>query len=121
MTEYTYIAGKLREYRKAAGLTASQVGDALGKSMKTVQAWETGTNQPSADMMVAMCRLYHVPISAFYPPEASKTEHAYISMDPGRDELLGLWDNLDARGREAVLAVARSLSPASGGVSEGVA
>lgn len=124
MSEYTYIAGKLREYRKAAGMTTAQVGERLHKSNKTVQAWETGTNQPSAEMMIAMCKLYDVPISAFYPPDASKTSYAYVSFDKSLDELLALWDNLDARGRDAVLAVARSLSPENGGagaVSERVA
>ena len=36
------LAGKLREFRLRAGLTAKEVGEKIGKSDKTVSVWEHG-------------------------------------------------------------------------------
>lgn len=49
------LAQNLRKYRKLAGLTIYEVGDAVGKSGKTVSAWENGKGQPDADMLVRLC------------------------------------------------------------------
>lgn len=61
------LATKLKEYRTRAGLTINDVGDRIGKSGKTVSAWECGRGQPDADMLLALCELYGVSsISEFY-------------------------------------------------------
>lgn len=61
------LATKLKEFRTQAGLTINEVGDRIGKSGKTVSAWECGRGQPDADMLLALCELYGVSsISEFY-------------------------------------------------------
>lgn len=61
------LATKLKEYRTQAGLTINDVGERIGKSGKTVSAWECGRGQPDADMLLALCELYGVSsISEFY-------------------------------------------------------
>lgn len=55
-----YIAATLKRLREQAHLTVYQVGDALGKSGKTISAWENNHGQPDAEMLMKLCDLYKV-------------------------------------------------------------
>lgn len=44
--------------RKRAGLLQRQVAEALGVSMGTVAMWDTGRNNPRADMLPKIAKLY---------------------------------------------------------------
>ena len=48
-----FSASDIKEIRKNAGLTQALFAKYLGVSLKTVEAWEAGRNQPSG----AACRL----------------------------------------------------------------
>ena len=56
----------LRYYRQAADLSVQQVVDKLQNdyniklSPKTVYGWETNQNQPSADTLLTLCKMYNV-------------------------------------------------------------
>lgn len=41
------LGGRIRIYRERHGLNQTDVGDAIGKTQKTVSAWENGTRTPS--------------------------------------------------------------------------
>lgn len=55
-----YIAKKLKELRQKSGLTADEVGGKIGKSGKTVNAWENNRGQPDADTLIMLCDIYGV-------------------------------------------------------------
>lgn len=55
-----FIAQKLRELRIKSGLTADEVGKKIGKSGKTVNAWEHNHGQPDAEILIALCDIYEV-------------------------------------------------------------
>ena len=55
-----FIAQKLKELRLKSGLTADQVGEKIGKSGKTVNAWENNRGQPDAEILIALCDIYEV-------------------------------------------------------------
>ena len=55
-----FIAQKLRELRIKSGLTADEVGKKIGKSGKTVNAWEHNHVQPDAEILIALCDIYEV-------------------------------------------------------------
>lgn len=97
MTIREYMAKKLHGYRNARGLSVTEVGNALGKSPKTISAWEVGRGQPDADMLMQLCYLYGVSISDFYPDEDM--------TDEARDEiaLLDAYRSLDAEMRQSIL------------------
>lgn len=65
------MARRLRLYRERAGMSGLEVGAAIGKSSKTVYAWESGRTQPDADTLIRLCRLYGVSISDFYTEKDS--------------------------------------------------
>lgn len=70
MRKLSFLAMKLREARKKSGLSAADVGMAVGRSDRTIYAWENGSAEPNAEQMLALCRMYDVDITYFYPPDA---------------------------------------------------
>lgn len=73
-----HMAAKLKEFRKNSGMNVDQVGEHLGKSGKTISAWEVGRGQPDADELIELCKLYKVLISDFFLP---KYEYAVVKFD----------------------------------------
>lgn len=54
------IAMALKRLRQQSGLTADQVGAIIGKSGKTVNAWENNRGQPDAEILMQLCDIYNV-------------------------------------------------------------
>lgn len=99
------IARALKRLRDKSGLTADEVGAMIGKSGKTVNAWENNRGQPDADMLMQLCQIYNVDnILKEFSEETSETstnftdhEKALIlayranpAMQSAVDKLLGL-------------------------------
>lgn len=55
-----HIAEVLKKLRENKGLTANAVGEIIGKSGKTVNAWENNRGQPDAEMLILLCDIYGV-------------------------------------------------------------
>lgn len=55
-----YVAKTLKRLREQSGLTADQVGKLVGKSGKTVNAWENNRGQPDAEILMQLCDIYNV-------------------------------------------------------------
>ena len=93
------LATKLKEFRTRAGLTINDVGDKIGKSGKTVSAWDCGRGQPDADMLLVLCELYGVSsIAEFY----GETQPA-LSLSPDEMQLLAAYRVLNQQGKEYIL------------------
>lgn len=103
------IAKALKRLREQSGLTADQVGELVGKSGKTVNAWENNRGQPDAEILIKLCDIYDVGdiLSEFrddtpkYEISLSDREKAIIiayrthpDMQHAVDTLLGL--NIDS-------------------------
>lgn len=101
-----YIADAIRRLRKESGESVETVGAAVNRSGKTVSAWETGRNVPSADMLIDICRHFKVGIDYFYPPEVTASD-ALLSDER---ELLELYRSLDQNGREMALCALRGMA-----------
>lgn len=98
------LADTLKRYRKAAGLTCNDVEKAIGKSYKTVNAWEHGLGQPDAEMLLRLCELYNVEsISVFFGQPIDRIS------DPNEITLLDLFRQLNSEGQEAVINCANGL------------
>lgn len=98
------IARLLKQYREDAGLTVREVGEAIGKSGKTVSAWENGRGQPDAEMFLKLCEVYHVPsVSQFFgeqPPEPD------LTID--ERELLEDWRHATDAAKQSALMVLKA-------------
>lgn len=49
---------RIRSMRKAAGLSQTDLGKAIGKSFRTIQTWERDESLPNAESIWAMCELF---------------------------------------------------------------
>ena len=54
------LAARLKYFREKAGFTIYEAGEKIGKSGKTISAWENGRGQPDADMLLILCDLYSI-------------------------------------------------------------
>ena len=61
----------LHHYRKRQGLSQIELAEALDVSRQTISKWETGTVRPSAENLLALSRLYGVPVDALLNGEAA--------------------------------------------------
>ena len=112
MTAREYMAIKLKEFRNANHLSVEQVGEYVGKSGKTISAWEVGRGQPDADMLVLICRLYNVDISDFY--FVGSDDEAQV-LTPDEERLVSSYRHLNEHEREIVLNMVEWASQHSSG------
>lgn len=102
------LAGKLREFRTRANLTAKEVGEKLGKSAKTVSGWEHGRGQPDADTLFELCAIYGITnIGEFYSDAPSVS---VPGLTDDEEELIALYRSLNAQTRAMLLATARGFA-----------
>ena len=74
-----YMASQLKAARKKKGLSVDEVGKAVGKSGKTISAWEVGRGQPNGDELLPLCRLLEVSLADLWAPRGS-VEYAVVSL-----------------------------------------
>lgn len=72
------IGERLSEIRKDHGDTQASLAQKLNVSIPTVRAWEQEKSAPGHEMLVDICRLYHV--SADYLLGLSSVDPAYIQQ-----------------------------------------
>jgi len=95
------LAERLKYFREQVGLTIYEVGERLGKSGKTVSAWENGRGQPDADMLLMICDLYKInSIAELYGQSAEFP--APLSADEFR--IVETFRKFNAEGKEKVLS-----------------
>lgn len=104
MEKKTYLAKRLRAARKIAGLSLAEAGDAVGKSSKTISAYEAAINEPSMETMIRLCRAYGVEVSYFFPPV-----HSNINRDDAA-LLRDYYELASDYGQELILELARMVS-----------
>lgn len=99
------LAARLKKYRESAGLTIYEVGQRIGKSGKTVSAWECGRGQPDADMLLTLCDVYGIEsIADLFSDDASSP----LVFD--EQSLLDAFRSMNDEGKAAALAAVRGLA-----------
>jgi transcriptional regulator with XRE-family HTH domain len=61
-----YTGRRIRTLRSAAGLSQTEVGDALGITFQQIQKYEKGANRVSSGRLTELAKLLDVPITAFF-------------------------------------------------------
>jgi transcriptional regulator with XRE-family HTH domain len=62
---------RLRELRRAKGITVKRIADQLGVHEMTVYAWQGGRRRPSLAMAQALAELLDCSIDELFPREAA--------------------------------------------------
>lgn len=95
------LANQLKRYREMANLTIYEVGDKIGKSGKTVSAWEKGRGQPDADMLLTLCDLYNVKsIADLYGEVVQEPLTSDLSLSKEEVKLIEDYRLLSIQGKE---------------------
>ena len=58
----------LKAWRTAAGFTQEYVAEALGVSRQAVSKWENGASEPSTANLMALSKLYGLPVDELLRP-----------------------------------------------------
>ena len=69
-----FFGDRIRDGRKAAGLTQRQLADRLGVSNTSISNWEKGLSRPDADMIQKLCESLHLQPNYFYGTETAPAE-----------------------------------------------
>ena len=72
----TYVAGRLRTFRKQVGLSQAEVAKQLGVTFQQIQKYEAGLNRIGAGRLFQLATLYGIPIQYVFPKNASTAEGA---------------------------------------------
>lgn len=100
-----YIASVLKRLREASGLTADQVGEMVGKSGKTVNAWENNRGQPDAEILMLLCEIYGVEdvLATFKEGYKTKKAPAKGESDFKKSRLIHNYDQLNELGQDTLV------------------
>lgn len=98
------IAKVLKRLREQSNLTADQVGLLVGKSGKTVNAWENNRGQPDAEILMQLCDIYKVKdiLAEFRDDIRAIDTNAFT---PAEEEHIKKYRLLDQHGQKAVDSV----------------
>ena len=64
-----FFGDRIRDARKAAGLTQRQLSERLGVSNTSISNWEKGLSRPDADMIQKLCHILSLQPNYFYGTE----------------------------------------------------
>lgn len=103
-----HIAKTLKKLRLKTNLTADQVGAIIGKSGKTVNAWENNRGQPDADELLTLCDIYNVDdiMSEFRESTMKRTSS---SLDEEHQSALDLYSQLDTIDRAEIRGMMKQM------------
>ena len=79
------LGKKLANYRKLAGLTQQQLGEALDFSPQAISKWENDLAEPDLSTLRALSELYKVPIGEMIDPNIGVLEPPI--QEPSEEEL----------------------------------
>lgn len=105
MTFAEQMAAKLKEARKNAQISATEAGRAVDRSDKTIYAWENNISEPSAEQLIALCRVYNVDISFFFPSDILQDD-GRLSLTPDESKLVDAYRATTDFGRHVILKTA---------------
>ena len=60
MIDFVRVGNKISEYRKNANMTQDELADLLFVTRQALSKWENGKGVPSADMLLALCKIFNV-------------------------------------------------------------
>ena len=99
---------QLKNARIAAGITVTEVAEAIGKNKNTIYGYELGRIQPTADVFLQLMMLYNLSdFDLFLPTEKQREQnnHPAFTSDASYDEFISLLRNADAKSLAAVKAM----------------
>ena len=115
-----HVGRRIRERRKALGVSQERLAEELGLTFQQVQKYERGANRVSSSKLWQIAGALHVSLSSFFEglegesvaavQEAGETFVHDMPATPETLELMALLGRMDARRRRMLLDLARTLA-----------
>lgn len=103
---------RLKEVRKAAGLTQKEVAAYVGVNQNTYSYWENGKTRIDSDSIAKLSKLFNVSVDYILDgsPQRATIEAAINTTKPtlrsDHEKLLGVYDSLDEQSKTQLMSVA---------------
>lgn len=102
---------RLKEVRKASGLTQREVATYVGVNQNTYSYWENGKTKIDSESIAKLAKLFNVSIDYLLDGSPCKTNiKNFISEKPAvrsdHEKLLGVYDSLDEQSKTQLMSVA---------------
>lgn len=102
---------RLKEVRKASGLTQREVATYVGVNQNTYSYWENGKTKIDSESIAKLAKLFNVSIDYLLDGSPCKTNiENFISEKPAvrsdHEKLLGVYDSLDEQSKNQLMSVA---------------
>lgn len=102
---------RLKEVRKASGLTQREVATYVGVNQNTYSYWENGKTKIDSGSIAKLAKLFNVSIDYLLDGSPCKTNiENFISEKPAvrsdHEKLLGVYDSLDEQSKNQLMSVA---------------
>jgi phage repressor protein C with HTH and peptisase S24 domain len=81
--EVKRLGARIREHRKARGMTMVEVAAAIGVSQPAISQWESGTAPPGRESLVELAKLWHMPVGTLLGDPDTKENRKKGSTPPG--------------------------------------
>lgn len=79
MNDYAF-GERLFRYRKAAGLTQTELAEKLGNSSKAISKWENGAAKPTTEMLSRLSALFDIPVEELLFEKSKKAERTITKI-----------------------------------------
>jgi transcriptional regulator with XRE-family HTH domain len=117
-----FVGQNIRLFRKAKGLSQTQLGDAIGVTFQQVQKYENGFNRVGSSRLARIATALDVPVQSFFAgimPQQGKPGPAESVGDMlvgpyALDMLKALSDISNPKIRRALVALAESIATKKG-------
>lgn len=109
MVDISTFGSRLRALRKRQGLTPTEVGVEIGVARNTISSWETGSDTPAREKLVALADLYEASLD-WIEGRLDKVHMPEIGQfvnDPDKLALLALWDGMEPTSRKGLMEIVR--------------
>lgn len=115
-----HVGRRIRERRKALGVSQERLAEELGLTFQQVQKYERGANRVSSSKLWQIAGALHTSLSSFFeglPGESAaavqEAGEAFVHDMPATPEsleLMGLLGRMDGKRRRMLLDLARTLA-----------
>lgn len=98
------MSNRIRDTRKAVGLTMKQLGSAVGVAESTISQYETGKRQPDHETLLRISETLGVTVGYLLGAEKQKESLAALSDSEVDVRIWDRWGQLTEQEKESFLA-----------------
>lgn len=105
-----HVGRRVRDRRKALGITQERLGEQLGLTFQQVQKYERGVNRVSASKLFEIARVLQVPVNWFFEGDGAPPAEPDIRDSREARELVEAYAKLpSAKVRRQVLDLVKTM------------